>query len=92
MGSMSLFHWLIVMVVVLLLFGNRLPSVMRSLGRGVTEFKKGLEGTDEDEEEEIEKPKKKKPAGEIEEKSNGSERSSKEKRAEEKDTSPEAGE
>lgn len=95
MGSMSLFHWLIVMVVVLLLFGNRLPSVMRSLGRGVTEFKKGLEGGDEDEDEEevLEKPKKKKkPAGEIEEKSNGSERSSKEKRAEEKETSSEAGE
>jgi len=92
MGSMSLFHWLIVMVVVLLLFGNRLPSVMRSLGRGVTEFKKGLDGTGEDEEEELERPKKKKPAGEIEEKSNGSERSSKERQTEEKGTSPEAGE
>jgi sec-independent protein translocase protein TatA len=63
---MSLFHWLIVMVIVLLLFGNRLPSVMRSLGRGVTEFKKGLEGGGEDDEEaELPKPKKK-PAGEIE--------------------------
>jgi len=95
MGSMSVFHWLIVMVVVLLLFGNRLPSVMRSLGRGVTEFKKGLEGGEEDENEEevLEKPKKKKkPAGEIEEKSNGSERSSKEKHAEEQETSSEAGE
>ena len=28
----------------LLLFGNRLPASMRSLGQGVTEFKKGLEG------------------------------------------------
>lgn len=28
----------------LLLFGNRLPSVMRSLGSGITEFKKGIEG------------------------------------------------
>ena len=26
----------------LILFGNRLPSVMRSLGQGITEFKKGL--------------------------------------------------
>ena len=33
---------LIVGVVVLLLFGHRLPSVMRSLGRGVVEFKKGV--------------------------------------------------
>ena len=31
-------------VVVLLLFGTRLPSVMRSLGVGITEFKKGLKG------------------------------------------------
>lgn len=31
-------------VVVLLLFGNRLPSVMRSLGIGITEFKKGIRG------------------------------------------------
>jgi len=27
--------------IVLLLFGSRLPSVMRSLGSSVTEFKKG---------------------------------------------------
>jgi len=31
-------------LVVLLLFGNRLPSVMRSLGEGITEFKKGVNG------------------------------------------------
>jgi sec-independent protein translocase protein TatA len=36
------------MVIVLLLFGNRLPSVMRSLGQGVVEFKKGLQGLEED--------------------------------------------
>ncbi len=34
---------LIVGLVVLLLFGNRLPSVMRSLGQGMNEFKKGLD-------------------------------------------------
>lgn len=33
---------IVICIVVLLLFGNRLPSVMRSLGRGVVEFKKGL--------------------------------------------------
>ncbi len=33
-----------VLLVVLLLFGNRLPSVMRSLGIGITEFKKGIQG------------------------------------------------
>ncbi len=34
---------IIVGVIALLLFGNRLPSVMRSLGSGVSEFKKGLD-------------------------------------------------
>jgi sec-independent protein translocase protein TatA len=77
MGFGSPLHWMILLVIVLLLFGNRLPSVMRSLGRGVTEFKKGLEGTaGEDEEEELPKPKKK-PVGEIEEKSNGADKSAK---------------
>lgn len=35
---------MIVGLIALLFFGNRLPSVMRSLGQGVTEFKKGMEG------------------------------------------------
>jgi sec-independent protein translocase protein TatA len=39
---------LILALIVLLLFGNRLPSVMRSLGRGVTEFKKGVAGMEDD--------------------------------------------
>ena len=33
---------LIVVAVALLLFGKRLPDVMRSLGKSVTEFKKGV--------------------------------------------------
>lgn len=33
---------IIVGLIALLLFGNRLPSVMRSLGQGVNEFKRGL--------------------------------------------------
>ncbi len=40
----SSYDMLIVAVIALLLFGNRLPGVMRSLGQGVTEFKKGMEG------------------------------------------------
>ena len=42
MGMFSEIHWLIIAVVVFLLFGNRLPSVMRSLGSGISEFKKGM--------------------------------------------------
>ncbi len=39
---------MILAVILLLLFGNRLPSVMRSLGRGVVEFKKGVQGIEDD--------------------------------------------
>lgn len=41
---------LIVGAIILLLFGNRLPSAMRSLGRSVVEFKKGVrdDGQDSD--------------------------------------------
>jgi sec-independent protein translocase protein TatA len=39
---------LVIAVVVLLLFGNRLPSTMRSLGRGIVEFKKGVQGIEDD--------------------------------------------
>src|ERR1700756_4602085 len=35
---------LIVMGIAVLLFGKRLPEVGRSLGRGIVEFKKGLNG------------------------------------------------
>ncbi|MDX1963429.1 MAG: twin-arginine translocase TatA/TatE family subunit [Pirellulales bacterium] len=38
----------VVGVVILLLFGNRLPGVMRSLGQGVTEFKKGVAGIEDE--------------------------------------------
>ncbi len=47
-GFGSPLHWLIIAVILLLLFGNRLPSVMRSLGQGVVEFKKGLQGVEDD--------------------------------------------
>jgi sec-independent protein translocase protein TatA len=47
-GPMEL---VIVMGVMLLLFGHRLPSVMRSLGRGVVEFKKGVQGVEDEFEE-----------------------------------------
>lgn len=48
MGAFGPLHWLILLFVVFLLFGNRLPSVMRSLGQGVVEFKKGLQGIEDD--------------------------------------------
>lgn len=39
---------IIIGAIMLLLFGNRLPGVMRSLGRSVVEFKKGVSGIEED--------------------------------------------
>lgn len=40
---------LIVLIIGLLFFGNRLPSTMRSLGLSIKEFKKGIqEGDQED--------------------------------------------
>lgn len=39
---------LVVGMVAMLLFGNRLPSVMRSLGQGISEFKRGVNEINED--------------------------------------------
>lgn len=49
---------LIVGFVALLVFGNRLPGVMRSLGKSVTEFKKGVSGIEEDMEKAVTAPEK----------------------------------
>ncbi|MDR1290905.1 MAG: twin-arginine translocase TatA/TatE family subunit [Planctomycetaceae bacterium] len=38
----------LLLFVALVLFGNRLPSMMRSLGRSVVEFKKGVAGIEDD--------------------------------------------
>ena len=42
------YEWLIVAFIVLLLFGKRLPGVMRSLGKSIVEFKKGVKGIEDD--------------------------------------------
>lgn len=48
MGSFSIWHWLIVLVIVLLLFGaGKIPSLMGDMAKGVKAFKKGL-SEDED--------------------------------------------
>ena len=47
-GSLGMPEMLIISFVALLVFGNRLPSVMRSLGKSVVEFKKGVSGIEED--------------------------------------------
>jgi sec-independent protein translocase protein TatA len=48
MGALSIHHWLIVLLVVLLLFGaGRLGEVGKGLGDGIRNFKKGLGGEDD---------------------------------------------
>ncbi|CAO3428787.1 Twin-arginine translocation protein TatA [Azospirillum doebereinerae] len=48
MGSFSLMHWMVVLVLVLLLFGaGKLPSVMGDLAKGVKSFKAGLKDEDD---------------------------------------------
>ncbi len=45
MGELSIFHWLVVLAVVLLLFGGRkIPEVMKGLGEGIRNFKEGMSG------------------------------------------------
>jgi sec-independent protein translocase protein TatA len=54
-ASQPIFAWVpgwmemaIVLVIVMVLFGNRLPGTMRSLGQSLVQFKKGMkEGDDE---------------------------------------------
>lgn len=48
MGSMSLFHWIIVGAVVLLLFGgrNKISDLMGDVAKGIKSFKKGMSEDD----------------------------------------------
>lgn len=49
MGGMSLWHLLLIGVIVLIVFGpGRLPNVGRSLGEAIRGFKKGLEGVNDE--------------------------------------------
>lgn len=42
MFGLSQWEVLVILIVALLLFGHKLPSVMRGLGSSVKEFKKGM--------------------------------------------------
>ena len=49
MGSLSLTHWLIVLVIVVLVFGTkRLGNVGKDLGEAVRGFRKGIRDSDAD--------------------------------------------
>lgn len=47
MGSLSIWHWLIVLLIVALVFGTKkLRNIGADLGGAVRDFKKGLDGDD----------------------------------------------
>ena len=47
MGSLSIWHWLVFLLIVVLVFGTkRLTGGARDLGKAVDEFKKGMKGDD----------------------------------------------
>ena len=49
MGGLSIWHWLILAVVVMLLFGKgRLSDIMGDAAKGIKSFKKGLAEDEED--------------------------------------------
>ncbi|NNE83404.1 MAG: twin-arginine translocase TatA/TatE family subunit [Alphaproteobacteria bacterium] len=50
MGTFSIWHWLIVLVVVLVLFGGRgkIPSLMGDVAKGIKSFKSNMKDQQED--------------------------------------------
>ena len=49
MGSFSIWHWLIVLVIVVLIFGTKkLRNIGQDLGGAVKGFKEGMKGAEEE--------------------------------------------
>ncbi len=47
MGSFSIWHWMIVLVIVLLVFGRgKIPELMGDMAKGIKSFKKGMADDD----------------------------------------------
>lgn len=45
MGELSVYHWLVVGLVVILLFGGRkIPELMRGIGEGIRSFREEVKG------------------------------------------------
>lgn len=62
MGSFSAFHWIIVILVVVVIFGaGRLPSAMSDLAKGIRAFRSGMK----DEQQAADAQRQAQPAGTI---------------------------
>ena len=49
MGGMSIWHWVLVLVVVMLLFGgSRVSNMMGDVAKGIKQFKKGMAEDDDE--------------------------------------------
>ena len=47
MGAFSIWHWIIVLIIVLLLFGKgKIPSLMADMAKGIKSFKKNMSDDD----------------------------------------------
>ncbi|MFH4355222.1 MAG: Sec-independent protein translocase subunit TatA [Neisseriaceae bacterium] len=59
MGSLSFWHWLIIALVIVLVFGtSKLKNAGKDLGSALHDFKKGLNGEDQISESKLSKEKK----------------------------------
>lgn len=59
MGTFSIWHWIVVLLIVLVLFGGRgkVSALMGDFGKGLKSFKKSMKEDDEDAKAEAEAPK-----------------------------------
>jgi sec-independent protein translocase protein TatA len=45
MGEFSIFHWMVVLAIILIFFGGkRIPEIMKGFGEGIRSFKEGMSG------------------------------------------------
>ena len=54
-GTIGTWEILAILIIALLIFGTRLPKVMRAIGKSMSEFKKGIDDV-EDSVDEVKKP------------------------------------
>jgi len=58
MGTFSIWHWLIVLAIVILLFGRgKIPELMGDFAKGIKNFKKGMADDDKPDVKEQPEPK-----------------------------------